>query len=393
MTQKLIDHARARIAARTDDVREQEVQLREYCGKTAGLGGLAANFLLFAVKITVGLLASSVSVMADGLNNLSDAGSSLVTLIGFKMAAAPPDQEHPFGHGRVEYLSTMLVAVMIIMAGYELIKSALDKILHPAASVFTWVTALALVLSILVKLWMALFYRGIGRAIRSQTLMAAFADSRNDIICTLAVLVSAVVEWRTGWRLDGYMGLLVAVFVLWSGFNIIRKAISPLLGQAPDPELTEGIRRLVLETDGVLGIHDLIVHDYGPGRRIVSLHAEVPSSADILVSHDRIDQIEQKLMERFHVVACIHMDPIDTDDERIPALRSAAQQALLQIDPRLSLHDFRVVFGDTHTNLIFDIEIPFGFSGGADLPRRIQQELQKQDPTLCVVANVEYRMS
>lgn len=391
-TDRLIRRAGRRIAARGCDAQEQQRQLRAFCGKMAGIGGVAANLILFAAKLSVGLLASSVAIVADALNNLSDSGSSLVALFGVRMASAPPDKEHPFGHGRMEYLSTMMVAIMIMLAGYELAKSAIIKIIEPQSAAFGWVTALVLVLSMIVKLWLALFYRKIGKAISSQTLQAAFADSRNDILCTAAVLVSGMVEYFTGWMLDGYIGLLVAAFVLYSGFSIIKSTITPLLGQKPDPDLVEQIRQTVLSSEHILGIHDLIVHDYGPGRCIVSLHAEVSSSGDVLLIHDRIDQIERELMDKFQIAACIHMDPIDTEDERIPALKQMVADLLREMDEQLHLHDFRVVFGDTHTNLIFDLEVPFGYANAGKLPSEIQKRVHQQDPSLMTVVTVEHQM-
>ncbi len=360
-------------------------------GKLAGAAGLAANLLLFLLKLLAGAVSGSLAIMADAFNNLSDAGSSVVTLVGFKLSSAPPDKEHPFGHGRMEYLSTMAVAVLIMIAGFELANSAVEKILHPTPTAISWLPVAILAVSIGVKLWMALFYRRIGRIIDSEALKAACADSRNDVICTGVVLVSALICWITEVAVDGYVGAAVALFVIWSGFSIIREAVSPLLGQAPDPEMVEDIKKTVLAHEGIVGIHDLMIHSYGPGRCVISLHAEVPCREDLIRSHDRIDCIEKELMRKYDAVACIHMDPVDTEDERVEALRELVQAVTQDIDRRLALHDFRVVFGETHTNLIFDLVVPFDFKEPPQsLSGEIQRRVQVTDPRLFVVATVEH---
>lgn len=359
-------------------------------GRLAGGAGLCANLLLFAGKLLAGWISGSIAVMADAFNNLSDAASSVVTLVGFKLSAAPPDEEHPFGHGRGEYLSALVLSMLILLAGFELGKSSVEKILHPAATAFSWVSFGILIAALVVKLWMALFYRQIGIRIRSDTLRAAATDSRNDILCTALVLVSMAVEALSGWQVDGYIGVLVALFVLWSGIGILKDSVSPLLGAAPDPEMVKGIRETVLSHEGIVGIHDLIIHNYGPGRVVVSLHAEVPAHEDILVSHDLIDRIEKELAEKYRAVVCIHMDPVDTDDERVQELRALTETVLQDIDRRLSLHDFRVVFGATHTNLIFDVEIPFHFENAASLAPEIERRVRLADDRLRVVATLEH---
>lgn len=372
-----------------DNVKDGRV--RYAYGRLAGIAGLTANILLFALKLLAGVLSGSLAIMADAFNNLSDAGSSIVALVGFKLSSAPPDKEHPFGHGRMEYLSAMAVAVLIMIAGFELATSAVDKILHPTPTDISWLPVAILAVSIAVKLWMALFYRKVGRTIDSETLKAACADSRNDVICTGVVLVSSVVGWITHVAIDGYVGAAVALFVIWSGFSIIREAVSPLLGQAPDPEMVEQIKKTVLSHEGIVGIHDLMIHSYGPGRCVISLHAEVPCREDLMRSHDRIDSIEKDLMREFNAIACIHMDPVDTEDERVETLRVLAETVTQDIDRRLSLHDFRVVFGETHTNLIFDLVVPFDFKGDrAALGEEIQRRVQLADPRLFVVATVEH---
>ena len=358
-------------------------------GKLAGTLGIVANVLLFAGKLLAGLLSGSVAIIADAFNNLSDAGSSIVTLVGFRLSSAPPDKEHPFGHGRVEYLSALTVAALIMVAGVELATSAVDKILHPEPAEFSVVATCILVASILVKAWMARFNYAIGKRISSDALSAAATDSRNDVLCTAVVLLSSVFTYFTNINIDGWVGAAVALFVIWSGFSIVRETISPLLGQAPEPELVEEIRRRVLEPDGIVGIHDLIVHNYGPGRCIVSLHAEVPSDGDILHSHEIVDAVERRLAEELHLIACIHMDPIDTKDERVGMLRTTVSEILNEIDPALSMHDFRVVFGEQRSNVIFDVVVPIEYQHADGLQAEIERRLQAVAPQFYVVITVD----
>lgn len=367
-----------------------EAAVRCALGKTAGWAGVAANIFLFAAKLLAGVLSASVSIIADAFNNLSDAGSSLVTLIGFRLSAAPPDKEHPFGHGRMEYLSTLGVAALILVAGFEVLTSAVKKIISPQVPRLEWVSIVVLTVAIAVKLWMMLFYRKVDRRIHSQTLAAAAADSRNDILCTAIVLVSTLFGGFTGVALDGYVGVAVALFVLWSGFSIMKETVSPLLGQAPDPEFVRTVREKVLSYDGVIGVHDLMVHNYGPGRLMLSLHAEVPSNVDMMKSHDLIDLVERDLMETFHAVTCIHMDPVVTDDERVDHLRMLTTTVAEDVDASLSLHDFRVVFGETHTNVIFDLVVPFNYRDHDKAVAEIERRLRVADPHLNVVATVEH---
>ncbi len=373
-----------------DNENTKSPTVRYAYGRLAGIGGLTANILLFAAKLLIGWLCGSLAIVADAFNNLSDAGSSIVTLVGFRLSAAPADKKHPFGHGRVEYLSALTVAVLIMMAGIELAASAVDKILNPVASRFSWVTVAVLAIAIGVKLWLAVFHRRIGKIIGSGALEAAAADSRNDVICTGVVLVSSIVSMFTSVSIDGYVGAAVALFVVWAGFSILRETISPLLGEAPDPQLVEDIRRTVMSQEGIVGIHDLIVHNYGPGRCIVSLHAEVPAHEDILKSHELVDAVEQRLIREHNIIACIHMDPVDTRDERVGTLKILAQTVLEDIDPRLTLHDFRVVFGENRINVIFDVVIPFGYADEAGLQPEIQRRLQIADPRLCAVITPEH---
>ena len=358
-------------------------------GRLAGIVGIICNLLLCGFKMLAGILAGSLAMIADAFNNLSDAGSSIVTLIGFKLAGAPADDDHPFGHGRMEYLSAMGVAVLIIIAGFELATTAIDKMLHPAASSFSLISTIILAVSIGVKLWMAVFNNRIGKKIRSDALCAAALDSRNDVICTGLVLVSSVLGLWLPVSVDGYVGMAVALFVIWSGFTVIKDTVSPLLGQAPDPELVQGIQRTVLSYEGVVGIHDLIVHDYGPGRVFVSLHAEVPEDQPISKSHDVIDNIEMELQEKFNILSCIHMDPVDTDNPDTLRLKAVAIRLMNETDESLTLHDFRVVTGDTHTNLLFDLVVPHGHPDGQGVAARLRDAIHTHDPKLYAVIKVE----
>ncbi len=358
-------------------------------GRLAGGAGIAANILLFAVKLLAGILAGSLSIIADGFNNLSDAGSSVVTLIGFKLSSAPPDEKHPFGHGRMEYLSALAVAAMIMIAGFELFTSAIDKILHPTPTEVNLLTLVILAAAIAVKLWMALFFRRVGERIDSESLKASAADSRNDVLCTGVVFITSLLSLWLPVSIDGYVGVAVALFVLWAGFSVMRETVSPLLGQAPEEALVADVKRTVMAYDGVVGVHDLMIHNYGPGRMVMSLHAEVPCQADILQSHDLIDRIERDMQEKYRAVVCIHMDPVDFDNPEVARLRAMVAMQVAEMDEGMTIHDFRVVFGQSHTNLIFDLVVPFGKdenAAAAELSRRVQD----QDPTLFTVITVEH---
>ena len=372
-----------------DSQNTDDPKVRLAYGRLAGIVGIVCNLLLCGCKLLAGILAGSLAMIADAFNNLSDAGSSIVTLIGFRLASAPPDKDHPFGHGRMEYLSAMGVAVLIILAGFELATTAIDKMLHPAAPSFSLVSAVILAASIGIKLWMALFNRRIGKKIRSDALCAAALDSRNDVICTGLVLVSSVLGLWLPVSIDGYVGMAVALFVIWSGFTVIKDTVSPLLGQAPDPELVASIQRTVLSYEGVVGIHDLIVHDYGPGRMMVSLHAEVPEDQPISKSHDVIDNIEMELQEKFNILSCIHMDPVDTDNPETLRLKEVTIRLMNEVDESLTLHDFRVVTGDTHTNLLFDLVFPHGHADREGTTARLRDAVHTHDPKLYAVIKVE----
>ena len=336
----------------------QEPGARTAIGKLSGVVGIVCNLLLAAAKLVVGILAGAVSVTADAMNNFSDAASSIVTLVGFKLAEKPADSEHPYGHARFEYLSGLAVAALIIVIGAELAKTALDKILHPTAVAVSVPLIAVLVASMAVKLWMSLFNRKLGKCIDSTALMAVSADSRNDVIATGAVLAAAVVERLTDLPVDGYMGMAVALFIVYSGANLAKQTISPLLGEAASPELRQNIVKVLEGNDRVLGWHDLMVLDYGPGQRFASIHVEMDQKEDPLVCHEIIDDMERLCLEKHKVHLVIHYDPVITDDPEIQAVKAEVAGILTALDSRLTLHDFRMVRGTGHSNVIFDVAMP-----------------------------------
>lgn len=341
----------------------QKPQMRSAVGKLSGLVGIVCNLLLAGGKFVVGFLSGSVSITADALNNLSDAASSIVTLIGFKLAERPADADHPYGHARYEYLSGLAVAVMIIVIGFELAKSSVGKILNPTAVEFSFLTACVLFGSILVKIWLFLFNSKMGKLIHSTTLIATAADSRNDVITTSAVLTAAVVEYFTTWQIDGFMGLAVALFILYSGIDLAKETISPLLGEGANPELQELITDYISSCPKVLGCHDLMVHDYGPGKRFASIHVEMDKDENPLVCHDLIDDMERECLKNHGVHLVIHYDPVVTNNPELERLYHLVTAILKVKDERMSIHDFRMVPGTEHTNLIFDITFPAELRG------------------------------
>lgn len=346
--------------------------VRARVGKRSGILGILANVLLFAGKLVIGTVSGSVSITADAMNNLSDATSSIVTIVGFRLAERPADENHPYGHARFEYLSGLAVAAMIVVIGFELAKTSFDKILHPEPVMFSGALVAVLLLSIGVKLILAAVNGSLGRAIDSTALLATAADSRNDCIATGAVLLSAVFAHLTSINVDGYAGLAVALFILYSGANTAKETISPLLGEAADPELQRTIVAALRSNDKVLGYHDLMVHDYGPGQRFASVHVEMDMREDVLTCHTIIDDIERQVLDSHGIHLVIHYDPVVTDDEELNRMRSSVDKVLKSIDPRISIHDFRMVRGDTHTNLIFDMILPYDLD---DQRQQIKRQL------------------
>ena len=333
--------------------------VREAYGTLAGCVGICLNVLLFVGKFVAGSIVGSIAVTADAFNNLSDAGSSLITLFGFRLAGKRPHSDHPFGHGRIEYVAGLIVSLLIILMGVTLARESLDKMLHPQEVTFSLLSAGILAASILVKLYMFSYNRALSKKLNSSTLKATATDSLSDAFATLAVLISMIISHLTGLRIDGYAGILVALMILWGGFDAARDTISPLLGTAPDPEFVKKIQSIVRSCPVVTGMHDLVIHDYGAGRRMISLHAEVPANGDILATHDAIDLVERRLHDELNCHAVIHMDPVETDNAAVNAVRQRVLEALhAQMDSSVSIHDFRMVTGPTHTNLIFDLLLP-----------------------------------
>lgn len=354
--------------------------VRQKYGVLCGAVGICLNLVLFAGKFFAGMLASSIAITADAVNNLSDAGSSLITLIGFRLAGQAPDPAHPFGHGRLEYISGLIVSFLIILMGVELLKSSVDKILHPAPVEGGALVLGILAASIAVKIYMYLYNRSVGKKIDSAAMKATAMDSLSDTVATAAVLAATLIGQFSGLMIDGWCGIVVAAFILYSGINAAKETISPLLGQPPEEAFVERIERIVMAYEEVQGMHDLIVHNYGPGRMMISLHAEVPAHGDILALHDTIDNIECELRQQLKCDAVIHMDPIVTDDPVVNALRGQILAEVHRIDPELTIHDFRVVAGPTHTNVIFDVLLPYQF-------RLSEEEVKSRLKTF--VANLE----
>ena len=364
-----------------DHTRTTDPQVRSAIGRLSGAVGIAANVLLFLGKLTVGTLSGSMSITADALNNLSDASSAIVTLLGFRLAQMPADEDHPYGHARFEYLSGLAVAVMIMLIGFELARSSVEKILNPTAVEFSLVTVLVLLASIAVKLWLSRFNRQLGGAIQSSTLLATAADSRNDCIATGAVLACGAVEHFFSLRIDGIVGLAVAVFILFSGWNLAKETISPLLGEAASPELRSLIVDYIGSQPHVLGYHDLMVHDYGPGQRFASIHVEMDMRQDPLFCHELIDDMERECMRSHNIQLVIHYDPVDIHDPELNARREQVAAILKNYDPRLTIHDFRMVRGYSLTNLVFDVALPPDLRGREkELKALVEDTLNDNSP-------------
>lgn len=367
-----------------------DTKVRLSYGRLSGFVGICCNVLLFALKLFIGLATGAVSIMADAFNNLSDAASSVVTLIGFYMAGRPADGGHPYGHGRIEYLSGLFIAAAILMTGVELMKSSVEKILHPEAPEFSLVSIVILAASILLKLWMSKFNFKLGERIQSEVMKATATDSLSDCISTGAVLLGALIGILAGKNLDGWIGALVALFVCFAGLGAAKETIQPLLGQAPDPELVNKIKERVIKEEKILGVHDLNVHDYGPGRRMISLHAEVSYKEDILEAHDLIDNIERDLMKEFQCDATIHMDPVVTDDEEMNKVRQMVEAIVTEKNAEWKIHDFRMVRGSTHTNLIFDLVVaPEELVKKQEIERWVKEKIHDAAPELYAVVTVE----
>lgn len=337
-----------------------EKSVRRGWGTLVSIVGIIFNILLFVGKFAVGTLFGALSITADAVNNLSDAGSQLISLVSFRLAAKPADRDHPFGHARIEYIASMIVSFLIIHIGFDLFKDALDKIIHPGVPTeSSWLSVAVLAVSIAVKLWLALFNKRVGKKINSAVMEATAADSLSDVAATSAVLVSQLIIRFFGFDLDAWLGAVVSLLIMWAGIGIMRTTMNSLLGEAPDAEMVKEVVDLILSHPGALGVHDLMAHNYGPGCMIVSVHVEVDGSVDVFKSHDMIDNIEKKINEDLGIIATIHLDPIVTDDDETNSMREITIAKMREIDPAVHIHDFRFVRGNTHTNLIFDIEVPF----------------------------------
>ena len=379
----------ARIFLKSDG--KTEAQLRKDYGILCGAAGIGFNVLLFLGKFFAGTISGSIAITADAFNNLSDAGSSFVTMLGFQLAGQKPDSDHPFGHGRIEYLSGLAVSMLILLMGFELAKSSLDKILHPEPVESGALVIVILCVSIAVKLYMSFYNRRLGKKLNSAAMLATAADSLSDSVATTAVLLATLVSQFTGLLIDGWCGILVAAFILWSGVGAAKDTLDPLLGTPPTHEFVSQIRDLVMAHPAIIGIHDLIVHDYGPGRVMISLHAEVSSNENVMDLHDEIDNVERELGDKLHCEAVIHMDPVVTDDGVTQQTRDKLTQLIHLIDEGISIHDFRMVAGPTHTNVIFDAVVPFGFRmSDADVKKAICRAVEAMDGTYYAVVTVEH---
>ena len=359
-------------------------------GMLCGAVGIAINLLLFACKLFAGTIAGSVAITADAFNNLSDAGASIVTLLGFRLAGQKPDPEHPFGHGRIEYISGLIVSLVILLMGLELLRDAVDAILRPEAVECSALTVAILLVSICAKLYMYSYNRSVGKKLQAAAIQATAADSLSDCAATAAVLLATLAGHFLNWRIDGWCGLAVSLLILYAGYQAARDTLSPLLGQPPTPEFVQQIRDIVLSNPTICGIHDLVVHDYGPGRVMISLHAEVPAHGDIMALHDEIDNVEKKLHDKLGCEAVIHMDPIVTNDALVNETRRKVAALVHGIDGSISIHDFRMVTGPTHTNVIFDAVVPYGCAlSDREAEERIKKAVRELDPHYFAVVQID----
>ncbi len=339
---------------------------REYYGRVAGIVGIICNLLLSIMKFIVGTVSNSVSITADATNNITDAGSSIVTLVGFRISEKPADEDHPYGHARTEYITGLIISFLIIHIGFDIFKNSLNKIINPEESIFSWVSVIVLVASIIVKLWLSSFNKALGRKIKSKALYATAADSRNDVISTAAVLVATVISHYFDINLDGFMGVAVSVFIIISGIGLVKETVGPLLGQAPSKEMFEKIESEILKYDNVLGVHDLMVHSYGPGSYFASAHIEMDANMNVLVCHDIMDTIERDFKANHNIHIVVHLDPTVLDCEETNELKAVVKDILEDIDPIITFHDFRVVYGEKAKNVLFDVVVPPKFKYSDD---------------------------
>lgn len=366
-------------------------KIRSRYANLAGVTGIILNILLFAGKLTLGILSASVAIIADAFNNISDAGSSVVTLIGFRLAGKPVDKEHPLGHGRLEYVTGFIVDMLIVLVGFELFKTSIDKIISPALPTVGHWTLAILVVAILIKLWLFFFYRKIGKVIRSSAVRAAASDSLSDGIATTLVLVSAIVAKQFGVAIDGWAGILVALFIAYTGIKAAKETIDLLLGSPPDPEFIKGIYEFVKDYPRIVGIHDVMVHDYGPGRQIVSFHAEVPSDSDINIAHEEVDKMERDMHEKFGCIVTVHLDPIVVNDPLVNEMRALSETAAKSVNADFTIHDFRMTMGEKNINLIFDLLLPVDCKTPTyEAEKAVEAEIKRRCPDCFCVIRAEH---
>ena len=372
------------------DKNVKDPKVRTKYGTLSSLTGIVVNFILSITKVVIGIISNSMSIISDGLNNITDAGSSVITMIGFKMSQKKVDDDHPWGHGRMEYIAAFIVDMLIILVGIELFQSSIDKIINPVMPDISAITITILVIAIIAKLWLFFFYKKIAKIINSEAIKGNAYDSISDVISTFVVLLSAIVAKFANISIDGYVSILVSIFILFTGFKALKETVDILLGSKPDPELVKGIEEFTKKYDMIVGIHDMMIHDYGPGRKIVSFHAEVPANSDICMAHDIIDQMEQDIYEEFNCITTIHMDPIEVDDEEINKMREITEKIVKEINENYSIHDFRMTNGGGRINLIFDLVIPREEKVDSDkLKVQVQQKIHSENPKYYAVPKVE----
>ncbi len=363
---------------------------REKCGTLAGVVGILCNLFLFAVKLTAGLLSSSISILADAFNNLSDMGSSLVTIFGFKLASKPADPDHPYGHGRFEYISALIVSGLILIMGFEVFKGSVEKIISPTAPTLGTVSIIVLAVSVLTKLWMFFFNRKLSKEIGSTALKATAQDSLNDAVTTSAILVSVIIIMTSGLNIDPYIGLIMSVYIIFAGLKTAKETVDPLLGQPIDEETAQKLEAEIMSFNGFLGVHDLLAHNYGPGRCFASVHVEVPAETDIVKCHEQIDLCEKQVFDVTGILLTIHMDPVETDNEKLNIAKTVIAERIKEIHPELTIHDFRMTpKSDERTNLIFDVVLPVGMEK-ADVKPQIENIAKDIDPTYRCVITFDY---
>ena len=372
------------------DKNVKDPKVRTKYGTLSSLTGIVVNFILSITKVVIGIISNSMSIISDGLNNITDAGSSVITMIGFKMSQKKVDDDHPWGHGRMEYIAAFIVDMLIVLVGIELFKSSIDKIINPVMPDISTITITILVIAIIAKLWLFFFYKKIAKTINSEAIKGNAYDSISDVISTFVVLMSAIVAKFANVSIDGYVSILVSIFILFTGFKALKETVDILLGSKPNPELVKGIEEFTKKYDMIVGIHDMMIHDYGPGRKIVSFHAEVPANSDICMAHDIIDQMEQDIYEEFNCITTIHMDPIEVDDEEINKMREITEKIVKEINENYSIHDFRMTNGGGRINLIFDLVIPREEKIDSDkLKIQVQEKIHSENPKYYAVPKVE----